>query len=190
LLIRSNRHPNLLRADDTQLVVVDMQEAFLRVIWERERVVKNVVTLMEAARVLRMPIVPTLQYAERLGDPIPEVKKRLPPQCVPFDKMCFSCMGEEAFASEVLRSGRKQVLLCGVETHICISQTAHDLLAQGYQVHVAADAVSSRTQSNWEIGLSRMERAGILLSSTEMAIYELMYEAGTPEFKEILEFVK
>jgi len=190
LLARSNRHPSLLRAEDTLLIVVDMQEPFLRHVWERERVVTNVTKLLRAARTLRVPIVPTLQNAEKLGGLLPEIARGLPPQCVPFDKMCFSCLGEGAFVSEVQRSGRKQILLCGVETHICISQTAHDLLAQGYQVHVAADAVSSRTQSNWEIGLRRMECAGALISSMEMAIYELLHEAGTPEFRELLELFK
>jgi nicotinamidase-related amidase len=190
VLIPSTRHPQLLRPDDTLLVVLDMQEPFLKNIWERERVVSNVCRIMDAARILLVPTVPTLQYAERMGSVIPEVSKRLPSHSLPFDKLCFSCMGSDAFQSEVQRSGRKQVLLCGVETHICVSQTAHDLLAQGYQVHVAADAVSSRTEHNWEIGLQRMSRAGVFISSTEMAIYELLYQAGTPEFRQILELVK
>lgn len=188
--VRSNRHPALLRAEDTLLVVVDMQEPFLRQIWERERVVANVTRLIQAARTLHVPIVPTLQNAQKLGGLLPEVAKQLPPQCVPFDKLCFSCLGDEAFTSEILRSGRKQALLCGVEAHVCIHQTAHDLLAQGFQVHVAADAVSSRTQQNAKTGLRRMESAGVLISSTEMAIFELLYEAGTPEFREILELIK
>lgn len=190
MLIPSTRHPHLLRPDDTILVVLDMQEPFLKNIWERERVVTNVCRIMDAARILLVPVVPTLQYAERMGGVIPEISRRLPSHSLPFDKLCFSCMGSDAFHSEIHRSGRKQVLLCGVETHICVSQTAHDLLAQGYQVHVAADAVSSRTQQNWEIGLQRMSKAGVFISSTEMAIYELLYQAGTPEFRQILELVK
>lgn len=167
-----------------------MQEPFLSSIWERERLVKNVTILLEAARLLRLPIVPTQQNSERMGGSIPEISKRLLSMCVPFDKMCFSCCSDDAFVSEVQRAGRKQVLLCGVETHICIAQTALDLLAHGYQVHVVADAVSSRTQSNWQIGLNRVERAGGILTSTEAAIYELLEEAGTPDFREMLEFLK
>lgn len=188
--VRSNRHPEMLRPDDTSLMVIDMQEPFLRGIWERERVVRNVSILIRAAKVLRLPIVPTLQYGERMGDAIDEIARLLPTNCVPFDKISFSCMADEAIASEIARSGRKQVLLCGVETHICVSQTAHDLQAQGFAVHVAADAVSSRSERNWEVGLRRMEHAGIRISSVEMALFELMVEAGTPEFREIVAMVK
>ncbi len=162
----------------------------MRGIWERERLEKNVVLLLEAARLLRAPIVPTQQNTERLGNSIPEVMKRLPSLCVPFDKMAFSCCCDDAFISEVHRSGRKQILLCGIEAHICISQTALDLIAEGYQVQVAVDAVSSRTESNCRIGLNRVERAGGILTSTEAAIYEILNEAGTPEFREMLELLK
>jgi nicotinamidase-related amidase len=189
-MTRSSRHPALLRAEDTLLIVVDMQEPFLRNIWERDRVVTNVAALVEATRILRVPILPTQQNTEKMGETIPEIAKLLPSLCVPFDKLCFSGLADGAIASEVSRSGRRQILLCGIESHICINQTAHDLLAAGYQVHVAADAVSSRTESNWAVGLRRMERAGALITSTEAAIYELLGEAGTPEFREILQLVK
>jgi len=179
-----------LRQNSTLLVVIDMQPPFLQNIWEGERLVGNVTTLLEAARLLRLPIVPTQQNTDRMGASIPEVTKRLPSLCVPFDKMCFSCCSDDAFISEVSRSGRKQVLLCGVETHICIAQTALDLIATGYQVHVSADAVSSRTQPNWQIGLNRIERAGGILTSTEAAVYELLAEAGTADFREMLPFFK
>src|SRR5579862_3733710 len=188
--MRANRHPWFLRQDDALLVMVDLQAPFVNAAWERERTVRNAVTLLEAARMLRFPIVPTQQNTARMGATIPEIAKRLPTLCVPFDKMCFSCWEDDAFASEVSRSGRKQIILCGVETHICICQTALDLLTQGYQVQVAADAVSSRTRENWEIGLRRMERAGVLVTSTETAVYELLGEAGTPEFKAMLDLVK
>lgn len=189
-MVRSNQCPTLLRGDDTLLMVVDMQEPLLRDIWERERVVRNVCILLDAARELRIPVVPTLQNSRRLGGPIPEVGSRLPAQCVPFDKLAFSCCADGAVMSDVQRSGRKQVLICGVETHICVSQTALDLAAQGYQVHVAADAVSSRVESNWCVGLRRMEQTGVQISSTEMALYEILGEGGTPEFKAVLQLVK
>jgi nicotinamidase-related amidase len=190
MLLRSNRNSSLLRADDTLLMVIDMQEPFLRGIWERDRVVENVATLMKAAKILRVPIVPTLQYQERMGGCIPEIARLLPALSEPFDKLSFSCMGDDAITSEVNRSGRKQVLLCGVETHVCVHQTALDLQALGFQVHVAADAVSSRTERNWQVGLERMRSAGIQISSVEMAAFELMVEAGTPEFREIISLLK
>ncbi len=190
MLVRSSRHQQLLRQDDTSLMVIDMQEPFLRNIWERDRVVHNVGVLIRAAKVLRIPIIPALQYEERMGGLVDEIARLVPSDCVPFDRLSFSCMGDDAIASEVQRSGRKQVLLCGVESHICLNQTSHDLIAQGFQAHVAADAVSSRTELNWQIGLRRVEHAGAHISSVEMALFELMVEGGTPEFREILAMVK
>jgi len=125
-----------------------------------------------------------------MGETIPEIKELLSPQLPSFDKLEFSCFRSLPFNSELQRSGRKQVLLCGVETHICVNQSAHDLTAAGYQVHVVADAVSSRTELNWRLGLDKMRQGGVLLSSTELALYELMQMAGTPEFKAMLPVVK
>lgn len=190
MLVPSSRHPSLLRSEDALLLVIDMQKPLLDVVWEPERLLVGVGLLMDAARILRVPVVPTVQNSRRLGPPVEAVTKRLPSLAVPFDKMQFSCLGSDAIGSEVHRSGRRQILLCGMETHVCVSQTAHDLLAHGYEVHVAADAVSSRTERNWEIGLRRMERAGAVITSAETAIYEMLYEAGTPEFREVLELVK
>jgi nicotinamidase-related amidase len=188
--MRSNRNTSLLRAEDAILIVVDMQEPFLMKIWEKESVIQNTVRLIKAASILRLPIVPTLQYERKMGGLIPQVASAIPKQFVPFDKLSFSAVGDAAFLSEVQRAGRKQALLCGVETHICIHQTAQDLIKLGLAVHIAADAVSSRAQSNWEIGIRRMEQSGVIISSTEMAIYEMLEEAGTPEFKQILELIK
>jgi nicotinamidase-related amidase len=184
------RHRALLRADDTVLVVVDMQEPFLRFAWERERVVRNVRTLLGAAGVLGVPVVATLQYAARMGGLIPEVAERIPAGVDALDKLTFSCAADHGCAAAILRAGCGQVLLCGVETHICVCQTAHDLLARGLQVQVAGDAVSSRAEANWRNGLARIERAGGIITSTESAIYEMLYRAGTAEFSAILPLVK
>jgi nicotinamidase-related amidase len=189
-LLSPRPHPHLLHADDVLLVVVDMQEPFLRNIHEKDRLVKNVCGLIQGADVLRLPIVSTVQNYAAMGDTIPEVKKLLPPLLPPFNKMSFSGYADPGFASEVNRSGRKQILLCGVETHICISQTALSMLSAGYQVHVVADAVSSRTAENWRIGLEKIRQAGCLMTSLETALFEMLREAGTPEFKEILKIVK
>jgi nicotinamidase-related amidase len=183
-------HPNLLFAENTILVVIDMQEPFLRTIFERERVQTEVCRLIQGMSALRVPVISTTQYAERMGDLIPEVKRLLSPLLPPFDKMSFSACDSAAFVSEVTRSGRKQVALCGVESHICVSQTAHDLVAAGFQVQVVTDAVSSRTEANWRLGLDRMRQGGVLLTSVEAALYELLQVAGTPEFRQVLELVK
>jgi isochorismate hydrolase len=189
-LLAPRSHPQLLHADDAILVVVDMQEPFLRVIHDRERVVKNVCGLLKGAKVLRVPVVSTVQNFQALGDAIPEVKELLPPLLPPFAKMTFNSYSDAGFASEVIRSGRKQVVLCGVESHICISQTALAMLAAGYQVHVCADAVSSRTAENWRIGLDKVRQAGGLVTSMESVLFELLQEAGTADFREILRIVK
>ncbi len=184
------RHPHLLRAADTLLVVIDMQEPFLREILDRKRVLRNTEFLIEASTILGIPIIATVQYAERMGGLIKEVAERIPPTCAPLDKLCFSCAGDVAFTKAVSEIGRSQVLISGVETHICVCQTALDLLDQGFQVHVAADSVSSRAESTHKIGLEKMRQAGAILTSAEGAIYELLYAAGTPQFKEILRLVK
>lgn len=183
-------HPHLLHADDVLLVVIDMQEPFLRNIHEQARLVKNVCGMIQGANVLRLPVVSTVQNYGMMGDVIPEVKKLLPPLLPPFDKMTFSSYANPGFASEVNRSGRKQILLCGVESHICVSQTALSLHGAGYQVHVVADAVSSRSAENWRIGLEKIRQGGCFVTSLETALFEMLREAGTPEFKEILKIVK
>jgi nicotinamidase-related amidase len=183
-------HPHLLNRDAVLVMVVDMQEPFLRNIYDRENLIENVRLFLQVSKVMRLPVISTTQYLRRMGDIIPEIKEMLPPLSTPFDKLDFSCFRSPAVSSEVQRSGCKQILLCGVEAHICVSQTAHDLTAAGYQVHVLADAVSSRKEVNWRIGLDKMRQGGVLLSSVELAIYEMLEQAGTPEFKEIVQIVK
>lgn len=186
------RHPHILRREDTLLVVVDMQEPFLRGIYDRERLVGNVRLLIQTAALLNVPILTTVQYAERMGGFVSEIKQAFPDAaaCVPVDKMCFSCAGSPAFQTDLAERNQRQILLCGVETHICISQTALDLVSRGYQVHVAADAVSSRTLEKHKLGMERMRDSAALPCAAEAAIYELLREAGTPEFKAILQLVK
>jgi nicotinamidase-related amidase len=182
-------HPNLLDLNDTVLIVVDVQEPFLRTIFERERVVENVLKMVEAAKVLGLPVVTTLQNKARMGDVIPEIAKALP-SGERFDKMTFSCCGSDDFICEISKIGRKTALICGIETHICVNQTSHDLVQLGYNVHVVADAVSSRKQQDWLTGLEKMRQAGIVITSVEMSIFELLRDASLPEFKAILNLVK
>jgi nicotinamidase-related amidase len=183
------RHPNLLDKNNTILVVLDLQEPFLRTIFERERVVANSVTLIKGARALGLPIVSTLQYPERMGDMVPEILDALP-EDERIGKTTFSSCGVRTFTERVSWAGKRAALVCGVESHICVSQTVHDLLAAGYNVHVAADAVSSRTKANWKIGLDKMRQSGAIITSVEAALYEMLADSKSPEFKQILELVK
>ncbi len=185
------RHPNILRREQLALVIIDMQEPFLNVMHERERLTANVRLLVETAGILGVPVVPTTQYAERMGGVAPEITQSYRDAVSKaVDKLCFSCAGADGFLEGLASLGRRQVLLCGVETHICVSQTALDLTQQGYQVHVAADAVSSRTLEKHKLGMERMRDSGVLPCAAEAAVYELMQAAGTAEFKAILPLVK
>jgi nicotinamidase-related amidase len=182
-------HPNLLNKTNTILVVLDLQEPFLRFIFERGRVVANSVALIKGARALGLPIISTLQYPDRMGDMVPEILDALP-EDERIGKTTFSSCGSEEFVRRIEATGKKTVLICGVESHICVNQTVHDLLALGYDVHIAADAVSSRTEANWKIGLDKMRQSGATISSVETALYEMLADSRSPEFKQILELVK
>ena len=180
-----------LEAEQCALIVVDMQEKLLPPIWEKERLVKNIQLLIRLAGILKIPSLLTTQYAKGLGNTVPAVAEMLP-NTQAIDKLMFSCFGSDAFCSMLKRlpGQRTTALLCGMETHICVMQTALGALREGYLVHVASDAVSSRTQLNWQIGLDRMRAAGTIISSTEMMLYELMRSSGAPAFKELLPHLK
>jgi nicotinamidase-related amidase len=180
-----------LEVEQCALVVVDMQEKLLPPIWEKERLIRNVQLLIRLAGILKIPSLVTTQYAKGLGDTVPDLTSMLP-DTRPIDKLTFSCFGSDVFCSLLKRlpGQRTTLLLCGMETHICIMQTALGALREGYLLHVASDAVSSRTELNWRIGLDRMRAAGGILSSTEMMIYELLRSSGGAAFRELLPYLK
>jgi nicotinamidase-related amidase len=180
----------VVRAEECALIVVDIQEKLFPPIFEKERLLKNAQLLVRLAGILEIPIIATTQYAKGLGETVDEVKALLPSAAI--DKQSFSCFSSDAFCSAMKRlpGQRNTVLLCGMESHICVAQTALAALREGYLVHVASDAVSSRTEWNWKIGLERMHAAGAVISSTEMMIYELLRGSGTEAFKEMLKHLK
>ncbi len=179
----------LLDKNEIVLFVVDIQDSLMKAIYESERVVMNSVRLIEAAKILDIPIIVTLQYASRLGGCCTPIEEALPNN-ERFDKMTFSCLGNPDTHKTLDLLGRKQALICGVETHVCINQTACELKSQGYDVHIAKDAVSSRTPENWVVGIEKMRDFGCVITSTETAIFELIRDASIPEFKKILPLVK
>lgn len=180
-----------LQAEECVLAVVDIQEKLLPPIFNNQELVRNTKLLIHLAKLLNLPILATTQYARGLGATIPDVASLLDGVVI-YDKLEFSCFGSDQFCGEMksLPGQRNTVLLCGMEAHICVMQTALGALNRGYLVHVAADAVGSRAESNWRIGLRRMEAAGAVISSTEMMMYELMRASGTPVFKEMLKHLK
>ena len=180
-----------LEAEQCALVVVDIQEKLLPPILRKEQLVKNSQLLMRLAGLLKIPTLMSTQYARGLGRIVPEIASLLP-EAQAIDKQMFSCFGSDVFCSMLkhMPGNRNTVLLCGMESHICVLQTALDALREGYLVHVASDAVSSRTEWNWKIGLERMKAAGAVISSTETIIYELLRSSATEAFKEILPHLK
>jgi nicotinamidase-related amidase len=180
-----------LESDQCALIVVDIQEKLLPPIFQKEQLVRNSKLLIRAAGVLKIPAIVSTQYAKGLGKTVPEVASLLP-ENEAIDKDRFSCFGSEVFCTLLKRlpGNRNTLLLCGMESHICVMQTALAALREGYLVHVASDAVSSRTEWNWKIGLERMRAAGAVISSTEMMIYELMRASSSPAFKEMLPHLK
>jgi nicotinamidase-related amidase len=180
-----------LEAEGCALIVVDIQEKLLPPIFQKDLLLRNSQLLIRLAGILKIPALVTTQYAKGLGNTTPEIASLLP-ETQPIDKQMFSCFGSDAFCSVLKRmpGNRNTVLLCGMESHICVMQTALGALREGYIVHVASDAVSSRTEWNWKIGLERMRAAGAIISSTEMILYELLRSSGSPAFKELLPYLK
>jgi nicotinamidase-related amidase len=180
----------ILRPEECALAVIDIQEKLVTQIFEKERVLRNAQLLVRLADILSLPVIVSTQYEKGLGKTVAEISSLLP-DMKPLDKMEFGCFGNSEYCSAVGKlANRGTLLLCGIESHICVMQTALGALNQGLNVHVAADAVSSRTELNWKLGLNRMQAAGAVLSSTEMMIYELLGKSGTPTFKEMLKHLK
>lgn len=165
----------------TTLVVVDVQEGFRSAIPGFERIARAAGTLVQGAEALGVPIVITEQYPKGLGGTALEVAQRLPEGTNPIEKVCFSATEADGFDL----GGRDQALVCGIEAHVCVNQTALDLLASGTEVQVAEDAVGSRFPENKRVGLRKIERAGAVLTSVETALFELLGRAGTDEFKRV-----
>jgi nicotinamidase-related amidase len=178
--------------NDAVLVVIDVQERLMPVIHERFEVEKNLERLIRGAHVLGVPVIVTEQYVKGLGPTVEPLRNALEETSGyrPIEKQCFSAQGCASFEAQLAALDRRQVLLSGVETHVCVYQTARDLLAVGRELWVVADAVSSRTPRNRDIGLQRMTSDGARLSSTEMALFELLGIAGTEEFRAISKLVK
>lgn len=171
------------------LFVIDIQERLLPSIFENERLIRNAVLLIRAMRILGREILVTEQYPKGIGPTVPEITAALA-GLRPLEKLTFSAVGADSFNHAFAKMGATDVVLCGIEAHVCVTQTCIDLIARGLRVFVVSDAVSSRTPENWKAGLERMHDAGAVIVSTEMIIFELLEKAGTPEFKQVLPLLK
>ena len=172
---------------DTGLLLIDMQEKLVPLVNNNERIVWNVRRLLDAAKILNVAVLATEQYPKGLGSTIPALAPGLGQ--VP-SKLAFSCAGCSEIQEGLQSKGLNKVLLCGIEAHVCVQQTALDLMAEGYRVYVAADAIGSRNSLDYEIALRRMDSAGATLTTTESALFEWCGAAGTPEFKAISALVR
>lgn len=186
----SIRHPALARRDDAGLIIIDVQEAFAPVIDGFDQVVANCGLLAEGFGILGRPVIVTEQYPKGLGRTVPELTARLPEGTPVVEKTRFSACGVMGFEDAFDAARCNTWVVCGVEAHVCVNQTIHDLLARGASVHVPADAVSSRTQASARAALDKAARAGAHVTSAEMVLFEMLEQAGGPEFKAISGLVK
>lgn len=173
--------------EDTALLVVDVQERLVSAIADSARIVWNVRRLIDGAKVLGLPVAATEQYPKGLGPTVAELAGRL--GSVP-SKLTFSCGGSVEIFEHLRSRNICKILVCGIEAHVCVQQTAFDLLADGWQVYVAVDAVGSRFEIDYRIALGRMDSAGAALTTTEAALFEWCEIAGTPEFKQITQLAR
>ena len=179
----------MLAADNSVLLVIDVQEKLFRAIYQKEQLLDNLQRLIKGIKVLEIPILITEQYPQGLGPTIPEIAQLLP-DSRPLPKVCFSCCGDAAFLQAFKKLNRKQVLIAGIESHVCVYQTAADLIAAGYEVYAVSDTISSRTEHNRDIGLKMMTQLGAKLTCTEAALFELLKVAKGDKFKAISKIVK
>lgn len=181
------RSPELMNPDDTALLVVDVQAKLLPLIPGHHRLIWNIRRLIDAAKILGVPFAATEQYPQGLGPTTPELAPLLGK--IPA-KTLFSC----AECSDIFTGWRDRgiwkILVCGIETHVCVGQTVHDLLGEGFRVYVPADAVAARGQLDHDIALRRMDSSGATLTTTEATLFEWCTKAGTPEFKQISQLVR
>lgn len=181
--------PDRLAKDRVCLVVIDLQERFRNLIQGMTDVQRGCSRLARFCAKLDLPILVTEHYPQRLGETMGELREAVP-DFQPLQKITFSCDGDAGFTAALNATGRDQVVLCGIETHVCVYQTARDLLARGLQVAVAADAVSSQSARDREIALQRMRDLGTQIMSVEMILFEILREARTPDFKLVADILR
>lgn len=184
-----DRHPTLARAEDSIFLVIDPQEKLVRMIHNREEVVETISRLLRWASIFKIPVVLTEHYPQGLGYTVEEIKGGLP-SYQPIIKRIFSCFGVQEFCDALAATGRRRLLVTGIETHICVCQTALDALHRDFQVHVVADGVGTRYPKDHQTAIARMRQAGAVITTSEALMYEVAERADTEEFKLLLDLVK
>lgn len=180
----------LLNIDKSVLLIIDIQEKLLKAQHNKDKIQKNAVILAKAAKILNIPVIVSEQYPQGLGPTIAEIKENLPEKAKYYEKKSFSCCINAAFEVLLKETGRNQVLVCGMESHVCVHQTVSDLLSMGYEIYLVKDAISSRKEYECEVGIERMVFAGAVPACTEMVLFELIKCASHENFKQIQELIK
>ncbi len=179
----------MLDINKTILAIIDIQGNLALAMHDKESLFKGLKQIIKGITALEIPIILTEQNPKGLGPTIPEIRELLP-DIAAIPKMSFNCCNEKVFMEAVKSHGKKQVLVAGIESHICVYQTAAALLDTGYEVHIVTDAVASRSPQNRELALKKMERMGIVMTGVEMALFELLKTAGHERFREIVKIIK
>ncbi len=180
----------MLKTDNTILVCIDIQENLAKAMFDRDGLVASAGKLISGVVTLDIPVLWTEQNPDRLGATLPEIAGVMPKEAHPISKMSFSCCGAEEFTAAIKAAGRTDVLLAGIETHICVLQTAMDLIDQGFRVQVVSDCVCSRTPQNNAVAFERMRSMGAQITSVETALFELLRTAESPRFRDIAKIIK
>lgn len=179
----------MLNVADSLLLIIDVQEKLFRVMDEKEALLTNLKKLVKGGVILNVPVIVTEQNPAGLGKTLAEISELISNITAPA-KFSFSCAGETEIMNQIKASKRSQILVCGIEAHICVYQTCLDLLSSGYEVHLVSDCVASRTAQNHELALRRLEREGVKVTGVEMALFELLRTSKSPQFKAISSLVK
>lgn len=185
-------HPMAIAREQAAIVMIDVQERLFPAMDadHREEVMRNLKVLAAAARRLSVPMLVTEQYPKGLGHTLQELKEALPTGLEPVEKVAFSCWGVDTFRNRLTASGARQVILGGIEAHVCVLMSALDLLAAGYGVQVVADAVTSRTQANWRLAMDYLRQAGAVVTTTETALFQLLRQADSDDFRELARLIR
>jgi len=183
-------HEKILNAEHSAFVIIDMQESFRAIIPNFAEIAANTARFLQGAKILDVPVIVTEQYPNGLGRTAEEILLALDPDHAPLEKTAFSSCGAAGFIASLKELKIKQVIVAGVEAHICVSQTAHDLLDAGFQTHLLTDCISARFEINKRAGLDKMMQSGAVPSAVEMALFELMRDAKHEHFKAIQQLIK
>ncbi len=188
-MVSNSRHPELFTDENSLVLLIDFQERFIPVLHKNDETVKNIKLLLSGANIYTLPIIVTEQVPEKLGSTISDFKEYLHGAKF-FYKKTMSCCGQVGFLEELKNRNIKRIAVCGIEAHVCVLQTSLDLIHNGFQVHLACDAVTTRVPYNKEIAIGKMKSAGVIISSVETLLFEMAYMAGTEEFKKLQQLFK